>query len=155
MWLALANFERLPANVKVSLGRTLLTKIRKAKGGPTAKELWALSRFGARTAMYGPLDRLVPAADAATWVEGLLTLNLEKRESVGRVLVHLANRTGDRGRDVPDDVRGQVAAWLTPLKNADHLQAILNDANSQQSDEEQSWIFGEALPAGLVLTEKP
>jgi len=151
VWLALANFERLPANNKVTLGRTLLANLRKAKEAPTAKELWALSRFGARTAMYGPLDRLVPATEAAAWVEGLLTLPLETRESVGRVLVHLANRTGDRGRDLPEEVRAQVAAWLKPLKNADHLQELLADANSQRSDEEQAWIFGEALPTGLVL----
>ncbi len=151
VWLALANFERLPANVKVSLGRTLLANLRKTKEEATAKELWALSRFGARTAMYGPLDRLVPATETAAWVEGLLALKLEKRESVGRVLVHLANRTGDRGRDLPEEVREQVAAWLTSLKNAEHLQELLADANSQQSAEEQAWIFGEALPAGLVL----
>ncbi len=60
MWLELANFERLSANVKVVMGHTLLGKLR-----PITKERWAL--------------------------------NLEKRESVGLV-----------------------------------------------------WIFGEALPAGLV-----
>jgi len=151
VWLALANFERLPANIKVSLGRTLLNKLRKEKGNPDPKELWALSRLGARTAMYGPLDRLVPPADAAAWVEGLLALNLEKRESVGRVLVHLANRTGDRGRDLPEEVRAQVAAWLAPLKNGDHLQELLADADSGRSEEEQAWIFGEALPTGLIL----
>jgi hypothetical protein len=151
VWLALANFERLPANVKVSLGRTLLGKLRKNKSDPNPKELWALSRFGARTAMYGPLDRLVPATEATAWVEGLLALELERRESVGRVLVHLANRTGDRGRDVPEEVRTQVAAWLAPLKNSDHLQELLADADSGRSEEEQAWVFGEALPAGLVL----
>ncbi len=151
VWLALANFERLPANSKVLLGRTLLAKLRKGKGEPNAKELWALSRFGARTAMYGPLDRLVPADDAAAWVEGLLALNLARRESVGRVLVHLANRTGDRARDVPEPVRAAVAQWLEPLTHAAHLQELLADAESQQSDADQAWIFGEALPAGLVL----
>lgn len=151
VWLALANFERLSANLKVSLGRTLFQKIRKAKGTPNAKELWALSRFGARTAMYGPLDRLIPAVEAATWVEGLLALPLDRRENVGRVLVHLANRTGDRGRDVPEEVRDQVAQWVEPLKNGAHLQELLADAASQRSEEEQAWIFGEALPTGLVL----
>ena len=61
----LANFERLPANSKVSLGRTLLAKLQASKDEPTPKELWALSRFGARRAMYGPLDRLIPASEAA------------------------------------------------------------------------------------------
>lgn len=153
VWMALANFERLPANIKVSLGRRLLEKIRKGKGTPNPKELWAISRFGARTAMYGPLDRLVPAADATAWVEGLLALKLEKRESIGRVLIHLANYTGDRGRDVPEEVRAQVSSWLETLKNHAHLQDLLANADSQRSDEEQAWIFGETLPAGLVLAK--
>jgi len=155
VWMTLANFERLPATVKVTLGRTLLGKIEKGKDTPNPKELWAISRFGARTAMYGPLDRLVSAADAAAWVEGLLALKLEQRESVARVLVHLANHTGDRARDVPEEVRAQVATWLEPLKNRDHLQQILADANSQRSAGEQEWIFGETLPAGLVLAASP
>lgn len=151
VWLALANFERLPANLKVSLGRTLLAKIRASKDEPTAKELWALSRFGARRAMYGPLDRLAPASEAAAWVEALLALQPTPRESVARVVVHLAGYTGDRGRDVPEGLRARVAAWLAPLKNAEHLRTLLLDPESSRSAEEQAWVFGEALPAGLVL----
>ena len=151
VWMALANFERLPANIKTALGGALLAKLRKGKEDPTPKELWALSRIGARTAMYGPVDRLVPAGDAAVWVEALLKFDLPKRDNVARALIHLANRTGDRSRDVPEEVRAQVATWLTALAKSDHLQELLTDANSAQSDEEQAWIFGESLPAGLVL----
>lgn len=151
VWMALANFERLPSAIKVTLGRALLTKLQKAKVEPSAKELWALGRFGARTTMYGPLDRIVGAEEAAKWVKQLLTLELPMRENVGRVLVHMANYTGDRGRDLPEDIRQQVDEWLSFLKQGAHLRELLADANSQRSEEEQNWIFGEALPTGLVL----
>jgi len=151
VWLALANFERLPANLKVNLGRTLLAKLRGNKEEPTAKELWALSRFGARRAMYGPLDRLAPASEAAQWIEALLTWQPTPRESVARVVVHLASYTGDRGRDVPEALRARVSTWLTSLKHADHLRTLLLDPEGSSSAEEQAWVFGEALPAGLVL----
>ncbi len=151
VWLVLANFERLPPNSKVSLGRTLLAKLQASKEEPTAKELWALSRFGARRAMYGPLDRLIPASEAARWVEALLALQPSANDSVARVVVHLASYTGDRARDVPEVLRDQVSIWLAGLKNAEHLRTLLLDPASSGSAEEQAWVFGEALPAGLVL----
>ena len=64
--MALANFERLPVETKVALGRLLLENIRNVK--PKPQELWAISRLGARVPFYGPLDRVIPAKEvAAGW----------------------------------------------------------------------------------------
>ena len=54
-------------------------------------------------------------------------------------------------RDVPQALRDQISTWLAGLKNADHLRTLLLDPASSSSAEEQAWVFGEALPAGLVL----
>lgn len=150
VWMALANFEWLPTAVKVELGRLLLEKFRKTS--PKRQELWALSRFGSRTPIYGPLDRLIPNDEAAAWLQTLLTLPLDKTEAVARALIQLARATGDRSRDVPADVRQQVLDWLAPLPNAQRLRESLLNPESQHQREEQEWIFGEALPAGLVLS---
>lgn len=150
VWMALANFEWLPATVKVELGRLLLEKFRKAP--PKRQELWALSRFGSRTTIYGPLDRLIPNSEVAAWLQTLLTLPLEKTETAARALIQLARATGDRGRDVPAEVREEVLAWLAPLPNAQRLRESLLDLESQRQREEQEWVFGEALPAGLILS---
>ena len=149
VWMALANFEWLPAANKVELGRLLLQKFKRTP--PKAQELWALGRFGARTAIYGPLDRLMPSAEAAAWVENLIALNLPKNDNIARVLVHLAQYTGDRARDVPEETRKQVLRWLEALARADHYRDLLLNPESNQAQEEQAWVFGEALPAGLVL----
>jgi hypothetical protein len=150
VWLALANFEWLPATNKVELGRLLLEKLRKTP--PKSQELWALSRFGARTPIYGPLDRLIPNTEAAAWLATLLAMPLAKTDAMARALIHLAQYTGDRGRDVPAEIREELLVWLAPLPQAQHLRDLLLDPTSQQLREEQDWLFGEALPAGLVLS---
>ncbi|MDX1546416.1 MAG: Hsp70 family protein [Rhodothermales bacterium] len=151
LWMALAACERLPANAKTDLGRLLLKKLDGAP--PQPQELWALSRLGARTAMYGPLDRLVPADEAARWLDGLLAMDLDPADNTAHALVHLARRTGDRARDLPEDTRRRVAAWLERLDHGARYTAMLDDPESALEHDEQDWIFGEALPAGLVLAE--
>jgi hypothetical protein len=149
IWMALANFERLPATTKTDLGRMLLKKFKHAK--PHAQELWALSRFGTRHAIYGPLDRVIPSAEAAAWVKALLALKLDRTERTAHALVHLARYTGDRARDVPQETRNHVAQWLDRVPNADRYRELLTNPESALRQDEQAWIFGESLPAGLVL----
>jgi len=149
VWMMLANFERLPTPVKTELGRLLLAKVR--EGQPQAKELWALSRFGARETAYGPLDRVIPAGEAEGWLEVLLQMDLAASSGAAHTLVHIAQYTGDRTRDVSSAMRSRVATWLTPLANAAHFHDLLDNAESNRSNEEEAWIFGEALPLGLAL----
>ncbi len=149
VWMALANFEWLPAAHKIELGRLLLEKFKKAPA--TRQELWALSRFGARAPIYGPLDRLIPSAEAAAWVQKLLALQLAPGDNLAHTLVHLARTTGDRARDVPEETRDLVLAWLASLPRADHYRELLLDPESHLRPDEQAWVFGEALPAGLIL----
>lgn len=148
VWLMLANFERLTADLKVNLGRRLLKRMGK---DPAARELWALSRLGARNPIYGPLERVIPAAEAGQWAERLLALPSPPRERMAHALVLLVQYTGDRTRDVDEPVRARVEAWLAQLDNADRFRDLLLNPDSAFRREEQAWIFGEALPAGLAL----
>jgi molecular chaperone DnaK (HSP70) len=149
VWMALANFERLPVETKIELGRLLLERIRK-KTRP--QELWTLSRLGARVPLYGPLDRVVPSGEAVSWITRLLSLGLPVREAMARALVQVARYTGDRERDVPEDQRRQVAEWLEGLPQPERFQELLNHPESTLQEQEQAWVFGEALPSGLVLS---
>ncbi len=149
VWMALANFEWLPSASKTELGRWLLQKFKKVP--PKSQDLWALSRLGARTTIYGPLDRLISSAEATTWLQTLLAMKLEKTDSMAHALIHLACYTGDRARDVSEEMREQVLQWLLTLLRAERYRELLLDPASDLQREEQAWIFGEALPAGLVL----
>ncbi len=149
VWMMLASFEWLQATTKVEIGRQLLAKFRKRQ--PAARELWALGRLGNRTAIYGSLDRLIPPSEAEAWLRTLLALDLGPTENVAYCLVLLAQYTGDRARDVADGVREQVARWLQRLPDGARLLELLTNPDRDLERAEQSWMLGEALPAGLVL----
>lgn len=151
-WMMLANLEWLAPEVKVELGRELWQKW--GKGKPHPKDLWALSRFGARTPIYGPLDRLIPSTEAAAWLEKLLKLNLVPTNSAANALVLLARFTDDRSRDIPEELRERVAAWLAQRADADHFQTMLLNPVDTMDKEEQEWMFGESLPVGLSLFQR-
>ena len=148
VWMMLANLERLPGQAKVELGRRLL---RRRDGQLAAKELWALSRFGARQPAYGPLDKVLPRAEAEAWIHKLLDNGLAPTPAAGHALVHLAQLTGDRTRDIPEDARNRVVTWLGGLSDPDHYIGLLLDPTRNLEQSEQEWVFGETLPVGLAL----
>ncbi len=150
IWMALANFEYLPAPTKIELGRRLLERI--AKGRPRPQELWALGRFGARVPFYGPLDQVVSSEEASRWVHSLLSLGLEATDALSRTLVHLARRSGDRARDLsPGDIDG-LSEWLRQTPQAERYRELLTNPETALFFQEKEWIFGEGLPAGLIVS---
>ncbi len=149
VWMALANMERLPAATKRDLGTALLSRSRKLKN----QELWALSRFGARTPFYGPLDLVVPKEIVSEWVANLMGLQLDPTENLARALVHLARMTGDRERDIPQPERERLGSYLSGLPQGERLREMLFRPEALDAQRERDWIFGESLPTGLILTE--
>jgi hypothetical protein len=148
--MALANFERLPVETKVALGRLLLENIRIVK--PKPQELWAISRLGARVPFYGPLDRVIPAKEVAAWLGSLFSSGLQPSAELGQAIVQLARRTGDRERDLPQKDLERALQWLERLSDAQRFTKPLGNVLPTIDQREQSWIFGESLPAGLVLS---
>ncbi len=150
MWMAVAGFERLPADTRTALGRALLEKVRK-KARP--QEIWGISRLGAREPMYGPIDRVISAETASQWIKALLSLEVKSKDSVAHAAVQLGRATGDRRRDIPSEVRDQVCQWLDKMEGYETLKEILVSGKDTTDRREQDWVFGEALPPGLLLSE--
>jgi len=151
VWMMLANFERLPADTKVQLGNMLLGKIARSK--PKPQEFWALARFGSRIPFYGPLDQVIPSSQAVQWIESLLSMNLPATEPLARSFIQLARLTGDRERDVPREKREDLLGWLKQLPQGDRLAEALTRPETLLQSQDRDWVFGESLPAGLVLSE--
>ena len=55
------------------------------------------------------------------------------------------------GRARRTATRDKVARWLDGAPNAERYQELLTNPQSALRKEEQAWMFGESLPAGLVL----
>ncbi len=65
--------------------------------------------------------------------------------------MHLARSTGDRARDLPETARDKIAQWLADAPNAERYRELLMNPESALRRDEQAWMFGESLPAGLML----
>jgi len=149
IWMATANFERLPVDAKINLGELLLNKIEKSK--PKPQELWSLSRIGSRTPFFGPLDQLIPVERIENWLGKLLAIPIDSTNANVHAIIQLSRLTGDRSRDISDSLRNQVMEWFADSEKAEYYKELLLSPESATRKEEQDWAFGESLPAGLVL----
>jgi hypothetical protein len=69
---------------------------------------------------------------------------------VASALVQMARLTGDRKRDLDGKVRRAIIEWLSsnsaPESQIKPLETVVS-----LSDQEDTTIFGESLPPGLML----
>jgi DNA-K related protein/Hsp70 protein len=144
-----ASLERLEPSPKAELGAWLLARIE--ADGPAPHLLWSLGRVGARVPFGGSAHLTLPAAIAEKWAERLLASAVARRDLVFP-LAQLARRSGDRARDVGDEVRAKVLAALAQGGAAEEAVRAVREV-AIPSDEEEQRVFGESLPPGLRLVE--
>ncbi|HAK96427.1 MAG TPA: molecular chaperone DnaK [Planctomycetes bacterium] len=148
MWRAAAALELLPAQKREELGAALLGRIEGGAAQPG--ELFALARIGAREPLYAPVDTVVPPRTAAKWLARLLALKWPKGFAPEYALVHMARFTGDRGRDLPEDLREEIAARVSRAEGGAELADSLFRVTALSAQEEKK-VFGDTLPLGLSV----
>jgi molecular chaperone DnaK (HSP70) len=149
MWMAAANMERLLVKDKVVLGRKLLNGVRPVK--TPRQHLWAVSRLGARELLYGSVDRVVSAREVGAWVQKLMKMSWQQKAPVVSAVTQMVRKTDDRTRDVSGEITDAVLLWLDTMGAGKEMVAMVEQAVPIESREE-SLIYGESLPQGLVLT---
>ena len=148
LWMAVGNLERLYVKDKVKWGRQLITQLQR---GPVRQQhLWTLARLGARELLYGPADRVVPPEEAARWIDLLLNKYPQQPKAIAGPLMHMARKTGDRTRDLPAPVIDRIIDWLAPHPDFHDQRRCLLEIIPIERQEEQT-LFGESLPAGILL----
>ena len=145
----LGSLEWLDAPAKLDLGGRLLGALAAGAGRRQRAAVWTLGRLGARTPLYGPLNTLVPAEEAETWIARLAAL-AGPDEEVAFALVQTARLTGDRFRDVSDTARDTAAGWLERHGAPGHFVDLVREGGELHAAE-RSEAFGESLPLGLAL----
>jgi molecular chaperone DnaK (HSP70) len=151
IWMALANMELLHVKDKTKWGRQLISEISAQNANP--QYFWSISRMGARILLYGPADRVVGPEEVSQWIDSLLKINWTNSRPVGIALTQMARRTGDRTRDVDEQVINRILQWMDQDKFFISHQRYLKEIVPMEKQEESS-IFGESLPAGLMLGVK-
>ena len=148
IWMTAANLEKLHGKDKIRLGRQLLSEItpRKVK----AQHLWALSRLAARDLLYGPADRVTPPVEAARWIERLIGWTGANSTMIGRTVSQMARRTGDRARDLDDETRQRVLAWMEENGLDEEVKRRVSEPTAPARGDQVA-MFGESLPLGIIL----
>jgi molecular chaperone DnaK (HSP70) len=146
MWRTAASLELLPIGTKSELGEALIKRVK--AGDFKESEMWCLSRLGARSLFYGPINLVVPPATVTRWVEALLNI-----AAAGEALASMARGTEDPTRDLSPATRETVRRKLEKLPNAERLLAVFE--GEAEDDRALGRIFGEELPSGLVLASHP
>ncbi len=145
MFRTASSLELLPTQTKTQLGDSLMHSVK--KGEMLDAGTWCLSRLGARKLFSGPVNLVVSPAVAAKWVEELL--KLPHSPAVLDALVQMAQETGDAARDVPPAALDKVRAAVEKSSRSAELLKQLSGAEQDLAGAGR--VFGEDLPAGLVL----
>ncbi len=134
-WRTAASLELLPVQTKTQLGDGLIERVKKEDMVDTA--LWCLSRIGARKLFYGPMNQVVPATTATRWIEAIT-----KAPRAEDAILAMARLTGDSTRDLAPQALDSVRRAFPDLDL---------DGGDNTDLRQMGKIFGEELPAGLVM----
>jgi molecular chaperone DnaK (HSP70) len=144
-----ASLEHLNPADKVVLGQWIIERVKGAEtaAGPWA---WALGRLGARAPLYGSLHKTVPATEATAWLSLLLDAGLERIDSTAFAAAQLARLTGDRSRDLDDEIRARALAALKAAAAPEAWLRMLTEVAALETAD-AALALGDTLPIGLRL----
>jgi hypothetical protein len=149
MWRTAASLELLPQQTKVQLGDALLEIVK--RGEMRDAGLWCLSRLAARKLFSGPINLVVSPSVASRWIEALL--RLAHTPALLEAVVRMARQTGDVARDVSPATLNLVRK---ACESSPRVAELLHELAGEEAGlAASSRIFGEELPAGLILAEAP
>jgi molecular chaperone DnaK (HSP70) len=143
-----ASLERIPVERKIELGESVLTRLKKP--AENHQSWWAVGRIGARRPFYGSAHSVVPPEIAGAWLDALLALDWKKVDPAAFAAVQIARMTGDRSRDLSEDLRHTVVRRLEAA-NAPRAWITMVSESVELDNADEGRVFGESLPAGLKL----
>ena len=145
-----ASLEQLSPDTKIELGNELMRTKKKWKGKSMAHYYWALSRLGARVPFHGPVERTVPREVVEQWIRELLDMQWEHPKDTVYALTQLARKTGDRVRDIDEDLANRIVEKLSGYDWAERSSRQITNVLPLEWEDEKE-IFGESLPTGLSI----
>jgi hypothetical protein len=148
IWSCLGALELLPARKREELGAALVGRI--DAGRAAQRDVFALARFGARAPLYGPYDEVLAPKGVEKWLRRLLQVKWPKDFRPEFAFVHMARFTGDRARDIDEELREEIAGRIGGLPQGQALVDSLFQVKPLSAQEERQ-VFGDTIPLGLRL----
>lgn len=143
----LGALERLAPAEKEEAAGWIFHRIEKEGKG----SYWPIGRLGARRPLYGSVHDVVPPETAAAWVDRLLALDWKRAEGAAFAAAHIATKTGDRHRDLPDGLRERVAERLAAAGAPASWRTLVLEGG-ELTEQDRVRVFGDTLPIGLRLS---
>lgn len=146
---AAASLEHLAPAAKVRLGNWIVARLRRG-GGAGGPWTWALGRLGARVPLHGAAHKTVDPETVGEWLSALFELGVDRVEGAPFAVAQLARLTGDRTRDLDEDLRARAAAALRAARAPERwIRMVREIVALEAADEARAW--GDTLPIGLSL----
>jgi hypothetical protein len=144
-----AALEHLAPAEKTELGEWIIRRLRHAAtiGGPWT---WALGRIGARAPIYGSVHKTVSPEKATEWVTVLLGSSSSNVEGALFAVAQLARLTGDRARDLEDEIRARVLAGFKTANTSPSWRRMITEAVVLEAAD-KARALGDTLPVGLQI----
>jgi hypothetical protein len=160
VWRLLGSLELLDIGLKIELAQLVFDLgLRKGPEGVREASAWALGRLGTRVPVYGPFNTLVPVETVEAWIQRLLELDADPGfvrragtlpQSAVFAAVQLTRQTGDRYRDVSDELREAVRQWLVKCQAPRHFVTLVCEGGDLHEGE-QVLVLSESLLPGLKI----
>lgn len=143
---ALASFELLEIPQKIRIGQALLSRILAGEAIPS--DYWSLGRIGARHLVYGSAANIIPQEQCGAWIKALL--KMAPTELLMQLFAQLARKTDQREFSLPQAMVDDVISLFVHTSHHERFQELLSHS-THLTAKEQEHVFGDHLPAGLIL----
>ena len=150
LWRAAASLERIPAVTKEGLGDVAL---RNAVAGRGDFAFWALGRFGSRVPLYGPAEEVISRDKVEGWLTRLLGMDWSNKRGIALAVAQMGRLCGDAARDIDEGLRAKLVDRMRHIDCPEALLGLLLEVKVLQ-ESERDQMFGDALPAGLRLSDQ-
>ena len=142
-----ASLERLTPDRKIEVAGWIFHRMEQKNGG---RSWWPIGRLGARQPFHGSAHEVVPPEEAATWLDRLLSLDLARADGAPFAAAQIARFTGDRARDLDEDLRERTARRLEQARAPEAWVRMVRE-KARLSEQDERRVFGDTLPAGLRI----
>jgi molecular chaperone DnaK (HSP70) len=144
-----AALEHLSPESKSELGEWIAARLH-GSPNPNGPWNWALGRLGARAPLYGSIHKTLPPEKVAGWVSLLLEPRILQAEGSLFALAQLARLTGDRARDLDEDIRRRVLTALRESHSSPSWERMVAEVVTLGAAD-KARALGDTLPVGLSL----
>lgn len=152
IYMLAGSLERLEMGKKLRLGHQLAQQIAAGKKQYLEAKIWALARIASRVPLYGGSEAIIRPKFVEEWFAAVQGLDMSRPPYKGllQFLSQAGRVVNDREFDLADDLRQAMLAKMT-ASGASAEQRSVVEQFVPVDVAARIQLFGESLPAGLIL----